>query len=48
MASGEEALHLIEEKTAKDWTRNPGVLEGFLWEILHKGVNRKAIAVKNC
>ena len=34
-----EALNLIEEKAGEDWTRNPDVLEGFFWEILHKGVN---------
>ena len=40
-----DTLRLIAEKANEDWTRNPDVLEGFFWEILHKGVNGKPIAV---
>ena len=38
-------LCLIEEKGDEGWARNPDVLEGFCWEILHKGVDGKSIAM---
>ena len=40
-----DILRLIEEKADEEWTRNPDVLEGFFWEIVHKGVNGKPIAM---
>ncbi|CDF34196.1 unnamed protein product [Chondrus crispus] len=40
-----DALRLIEEKANEDWTRNSDVMEGFFWEIVHKGVDGRPIAM---
>ena len=40
-----DVLRLIEGKGDDGWARNQDVLEGFFWEILHKGVDGKAIAM---
>ena len=40
-----DVLRLIEEKGDEGWARNQDVLDGFFWEILHKGVDGKAIAM---
>ena len=40
-----DVLRLIEAKGDEGWAQNPDVLEGFFWEILHKGVDGNAIAM---
>lgn len=40
-----DVLGIIADNGDDDWLRNPDVLEGLFWEILHKGVSGKAITV---